>query len=128
MVSICIFIPQRKEFLQLTRLSDLLTHFLPSTILLIPVSIEVRSSIVQLQVSTYSDDDFIRHCCFGFSASARYIVNTSLLEQAPDWLTRREYPPKLRFFNSRESRHSRRLIRANRAVGLSIVSLHRLNM
>ncbi len=27
-------------------------------------------------------------------------VITSLLEQAPDWLTRREYPPKFRFFNS----------------------------
>ncbi len=32
------------------------------------------------------------------------LVMTSLLEQAPDWLTRREYPPKFRFFNSRESR------------------------
>ncbi len=31
------------------------------------------------------------------------LVMTSLLEQAPDWLTRREYPPKFRFFNSRES-------------------------
>ncbi len=36
--------------------------------------------------------------------SARYVVITSLLEQAPDWLTRREYPPKFRFFNSRDSR------------------------
>ncbi len=32
------------------------------------------------------------------------LVMTSLLEQAPDWLTRREYPPKFRFFNSRHSR------------------------
>ncbi len=32
------------------------------------------------------------------------LVITSLLEQAPDWLTRREYPPKFRFFNSRHSR------------------------
>ncbi len=30
------------------------------------------------------------------------LVMTSLLEQAPDWLTRCEYPPKFRFFNSRE--------------------------
>ncbi len=29
------------------------------------------------------------------------LVMTSLLEQAPDWLTRREYPPKFRFFNSK---------------------------
>ncbi len=35
------------------------------------------------------------------------LVITSLLEQAPDWLTQREYPPKFRFFNSRDSRHSR---------------------
>ncbi len=61
------------------------------------------------------------------------LVMTSLLEQAPDWLTRREYPPKFRFFNSRDSRiarqmsqmlNSRRLIRANSAAGLSIASLH----
>ncbi len=32
------------------------------------------------------------------------LVITSLLEQAPDWLTRREYPPKFRFFILRESR------------------------
>ncbi len=31
------------------------------------------------------------------------LVMTSLLEQAPDWLTRREYPPKFRFFNLRYS-------------------------
>ncbi len=29
------------------------------------------------------------------------LAMTSPLEQAPDWLTRREYPPKFRFFNSR---------------------------
>ncbi len=29
------------------------------------------------------------------------LVMTSLLEQAPDWFTRRKYPPKFRFFNSR---------------------------
>ncbi len=39
--------------------------------------------------------------------SARYVVITSLLEQAPDWLTRREFSPKFRFFNSRESRPKR---------------------
>ncbi len=31
------------------------------------------------------------------------LVMTSLLEQAPDWLTRREYPPKFRFFDLRDS-------------------------
>ncbi len=72
------------------------------------------------------------------------LVMTSLLEQAPDWLTRRKYLPKFRFFNSRDScysgegcvkcanlrnsRHSRRHIHANSAVGLSIASLHWLNM
>ncbi len=30
------------------------------------------------------------------------LAMTSLLEQAPDWLTRREYPPKFIFFNLRE--------------------------
>ncbi len=30
-----------------------------------------------------------------------------VVEQDPDWLTRREYPPKFRFFNSRVSRESR---------------------
>ncbi len=32
------------------------------------------------------------------------LVMTSLLEQALDWLTGREYPPKFRFFNSRIKR------------------------
>ncbi len=54
---------------------------------------------IQLRVPTYNHNYFVLHCCFGFSAS----VMTSLLEQAPDWLTRREYPPKFRFFNSRDS-------------------------
>ncbi len=53
---------------------------------------------IQLRVPTYNHDYFVLHCCFGFS-----VVMTSLLEQAPDWLTRREYPPKFRFFNSRNS-------------------------
>ncbi len=42
-------------------------------------------------------------------------VITSLLEQAPDWLTRREYPPKLRFFDSCES-HVKRPKHSIRAV------------
>ncbi len=37
----------------------------------IPVSIKVRSSIVQLRVPTYNHNYFVLHCCFGFSASAR---------------------------------------------------------
>ncbi len=52
------------------------------------------------------------------------LVMTSLLEQDPDWLTRREYPPKFRFFNSRDTLNSCRLIRANSAAGLSFASLH----
>ncbi len=80
-----------------------------------------------------------------FSVVAKWLfVIMSLLEQAPDLLTWREYPPKFRFFNSNrmsnapnaqfalrnthESHHSRRLIRANSAAGLSITSLHWLNM
>ncbi len=36
---------------------------------------------------------------------------TSLLEQAPDWLTRREYPPKLWFFiRTKKTLNSRRRI------------------
>ncbi len=34
------------------------------------------------------------------------LVITSLLEQAPDWLTQREYPPKLRFFNWKRPKRS----------------------
>ncbi len=54
---------------------------------------------------------------------------TSLLEQAPDWLTRREYNRAIRAasfapFAPPHSRHSRRLIRAIRAAGLSFASLH----
>ncbi len=41
-------------------------HSLPSKIILIPISIKVRNCIVQFRVSTYSDDDFVRHFCFGF--------------------------------------------------------------
>ncbi len=40
------------------------------------------------------------------------LVITSLLEQAPDWLTRREYTPKFRFFNLRGSKRPKRSIRA----------------
>ncbi len=64
----------------------------------IPVFIKVRISIVQLRVPTYNHDSFVLHCCFEPS-----LVITSQLEQAPDWLTRREYPPKFRFFNSHDS-------------------------
>ncbi len=56
----------KSDFLQLTRLSNLLTHFLLSKIIFIPVSIKVRRCIVQLRVSTYSDNDFVLHCDFGF--------------------------------------------------------------
>ncbi len=72
------------------------------------------------------------------------LVMMSLLEQAPDWLSRCEYLPMFWFFNSRDSRHlrcsreprektlnshhSRCLIRANSAAGLDFASLHWLNM
>ncbi len=91
----------------------------------IPVSIKVRSSIVQLWVSTYNQINLSSIVVSDFLPP---LVITSLLEQAPDWLTRCKYPPKFRFFNSRDSLNSRRLIRANSAAGLSIASLHWLNM
>ncbi len=47
------------------------------------------------------------------------LVMTSLLEQAPDWLTQCEYPPKFRFFNSREKKRS---IRAIRTASFSRIS------
>ncbi len=37
----------------------------------IPVFVKVRSSIVQLRVTTYNHNYFVLHCCLGFSASAR---------------------------------------------------------
>ncbi len=45
---------------------------------------------IQLRVPTYNHNYFVLHCCFGFQIFAM----TSLLEQAPDWLTWREYPPR----------------------------------
>ncbi len=107
-----------KEFLQLTTLSDLLTHFLPSKILLIPVSIKVRSCIIQLRVSTYSVDDFVRHCCFGFlpplaMSKSRHYLSKLLIGQRGAkifqlvWIMRQ----------TRETLNSRRLIRTNRTAG-----------
>ncbi len=60
---------------------------------------------IQLRVPTYNHNYFVLHCCcFFFVDFLPPLVMTSLLEQAPDWLTRREYPPKFRFFEWRESR------------------------
>ncbi len=44
----------------------------------------------------------VRRCICSFILHWPPLVMTSLLEQAPDWLMRREYPPKFRFLNSRE--------------------------
>ncbi len=87
-----------------------------------PVFVKVRSSIVQLGYSHTTTITLSSIVVLDFLPP---LVMTSLLEQAPDWLTQREYPPKFRFFNSRDSR---RLIRANSAAGLSFASLHWLNM
>ncbi len=48
----------------------------------IPVFVKVRSSIVQLRVSTYNHNYFVLHCCFRFSASARNHVTA----RASSWL------------------------------------------
>ncbi len=65
---------------------------------------------IQLRVLTYNHNFFVLHCCFGFSASARNDVTA----RASSWLV--------------NLRYSRRLIRANSAAGLSITSMHWLNM
>ncbi len=88
----------------------------------IPVFVKVRRCIYS---SGYPHTTIITLSSIVVSDSLPPLVMTSRLEQAPDWLTRREYPPKFRFFNSC---HSRRLIRANSAAGLSFASLHWLNM
>ncbi len=58
---------------------------------------------------------------FRISASARYVINTSLLGQAPDLLMQHEYPPKIRFSNLRVLRVKRynscRVIRAALSPG-----------
>ncbi len=60
---------------------------------------------IQLRVPTYNHNYFVLHCCCCFCVDfLPPLVMTSLLEQAPDWLTRREYPPKFRFFEWHESR------------------------
>ncbi len=45
-------------------------------------SLEVRSSMVQLQVPTYNHNKFVLHCFFRFSASARNHVTA----RASSWL------------------------------------------
>ncbi len=102
----------------------------------IPVFVKVWSSIVQLRVPTYNHNYFVLHCCLGFSASARndvtarassWLVNAARISAKVQifqlaWITRKKS------LNSRHSRHSHRLIRANSAAGLSFASLHWLNM
>ncbi len=77
----------------------------------IPVFVKVRSSIVQLRVPHTTMINLSSIVVWDFLPP---LVMTSLLEQAPDWLTRREYPPKFRLFNLHESRVKRpkRSIRA----------------
>ncbi len=116
-------------FLQFTRLSDLLTHFLKYNFYsCFYKSTKMYRTAPGIHIQRRW---FCPPLLFRISASARYVVITSLLEQAPDWLMRREYSPKFRFFNSRVCanhtsnaqnaqfalRHSRHLICANRAAG-----------
>ncbi len=96
----------------------------------IPVFVKVRRCIYS---SGYPHTTTINLSSIVVSDFLPPLVITSLLEQAADWLTRHEYRPKFRFFNSNapnaqfaphNSRHSRRLIRAKSDSGLSIASLH----
>ncbi len=66
---------------------------------------------IQLRVHTYNQINLSSIVVWDFLPP---LVITSQLEQAPDWLTRREYPPKFRFFNSHNLRewHVKRSIRA----------------
>ncbi len=88
---------------------------------------------IQLRVSTCNHNYFVLHCCFGFSASARNDVTA----RASSWLVNvARISAKVQIFQlalfrakkTLNSRHSRRLIRANSASGLSFTSLHWLNM
>ncbi len=65
----------------------------------IPVFVKVRRCIYS---SGYPHTTTITLSTIVVSDFLPPLVMTSLLEQAPDWLTRREYPPKFRFFYSRE--------------------------
>ncbi len=79
----------------------------------IPVFVRVRRCIYS---SGYPHTTTITLSSIVVSDFLPPLVMTSLLEQAPDWLTRCEYPPKFRFFNSRQTLNSRRAIRAIRAA------------
>ncbi len=71
----------------------------------IPVFVKVRSCIYS---SWYPHTTTITLSSIVVSDFLPPLVMTSLLEQAPDWLTRREYPPKFRFFKKTlNSCHSR---------------------
>ncbi len=60
----------------------------------IPVFVKVRSCIVQLR---YPHTTTITLSSIVVSDFLPPLVMTSLQEQAPDWLTQHEYPPKFRF-------------------------------
>ncbi len=93
----------------------------------IPVFVKVRSSIVQLWVPTYNHNYFVLHSCFGFSASACNDVTaraSSLLVNATQISTKDQIFQLAQF----ALRNSCCLVRANSAAGLSIASLHWLNM
>ncbi len=92
----------------------------------IPVFVKVRSSIVQLQVSTYNHNKFVLHCFFGFSASARNHVTA----RASSWLVYAvRISAKVHIFQlACQTPQTLNLHRAIRAAGLSIASLHWLNM
>ncbi len=95
----------------------------------IPVFVKVRSSIVQLQVPTYNHNKFVLHCFFGFSASARNHVTA----RASSWLVYvARISAKVHIFKLAhqmpQTLNSRCVILVIRAAGLSIESLHWLNM
>ncbi len=75
----------------------------------IPVFVKVRRCIYS---SGYPHTTTITLFSIVVSDFLPPLVMTSLLEQAPDCLTRREYPPKFRFFNSREWRVKRSICAA----------------
>ncbi len=87
---------------------------------------------IQLRVPTYNHNYFVLHCCFGFSAS----VCNDVTARASSWLVNAaRISAKVQIFQlalfarmARQTLNLRCLIRANSAAGLSIASLHWLNM
>ncbi len=97
----------------------------------IPVFVKVRRCIYSSGYPHTTTITFFLHCCFGFSASARNDVTA----RASSWLVWR-ISANVQIFQlaqmARQTlnslRNSRYLCRLIRAAGLSIASLHWLNM